>query len=378
MSVNVRSSSKIKKAPAQKDYESVCGLDALYFYIKVNYLDYSDFFVNHLLRGHLESDNFVLLNKDYTNQFTYFRYMAEIEKEKNSLPSEGVSPLQEIGRIGFKNLNEKDNLDSIIVQMNSNALQQMSINDIIYHFTALLNNFGMTPQKFQLSRVDLNTYVFDYSFDWLSYDYFSTKSKKVEPKYNGYDLETFYLGSRNNGLFLRIYDKLKQLKTLEYSEGNIKEYLIGLKYINKYKNIPKYKNLWNVEIELRREQLRIYRIDTLEDLNQNVNSLFKIIFSKSIRLLAEGKKMDSHDNRIPTHSVWSHIINEYDYNGFPALELDKEKLKEYKRDRIWLRNRLIEFLDEPKNTDFYLREKTQELLDYLDKYPDIQKLFKDN
>ena len=106
MSVNIRSSSKIKKAPAQKDYESVCGLDALYFYIKVNYLDYSDFFVNHLLRGHLESDNFVLLNKDYTNQFTYFRYMAEIEKEKNSLPSEGFSPLQEIGRIGFKNLNE--------------------------------------------------------------------------------------------------------------------------------------------------------------------------------------------------------------------------------------------------------------------------------
>ena len=262
----------------------------MYFYIKVNYLDYSDFFVNHLLRGHLESDNFVLLNKDYTNQFTYFRYMAEIEKEKNSLPSEGFSPLQEIGRVGFKNLNQKDNLDSIIVQMNSNALQQMSINDIIYHFTSLLNNFGMTPQKFQLSRVDLNTYVFDYSFDWLSYDYFSTKSKKVEPKYNGYDLETFELGSRNNGLFLRIYDKLKQLKTLEYSEGNIKEYLIGLKYINKYKNIPKYKSLWNVEIELRREQLRLYRIDTLEDLNQNVNSLSKIIFSKSIRLLAEGKK----------------------------------------------------------------------------------------
>ena len=376
MSVDIRSSSKIKKAPAQKDYESVCGLDALYFYIKINYLDYSDFFVNHLLRGHLESDNFVLLNKDYTNQFTYFRYMSEIEEGKNSLPDEGVSPLQEIARIGFKNLNQNDNLDSIIVQMNSNALQQMSINDIINHFTVFLNNFGMTPLKFQLSRVDLNTYLFDYSFDWLSYDYFSTKSKKVEPKYNGYDLETFYLGSRNNGLFLRIYDKLKQLKTLEYSEGNIKQYLIGLKYLNKYKQIPKYKSLWNVEIELRREQLRLYRIDTLEDLNQNVNSLFKIIFLKSIRLLAEGKKMDSHDNRIPTHSVWSHIINEYDYNGFPVLEINKEKLKEYKRDRIWLRNRLIEFLEEPKNTDFYLREKTQELINYLDNYSDIKKLFK--
>lgn len=87
--------------------------------------------------------------------------------------------------------------------------------------------------------------------------------------------------------------------------------------------------------------------------------------------------MDSNDNRILTHSVWSHIINEYDYNGFPIVELDKEKQKEYKRDRIWLRNRLIEFLEEPKNTDFYLREKTEEFVRYLDQYTDIRKLFKE-
>lgn len=368
MSVNINTNAPLKKAPFQKDYQSVSGIDALYFFIKVDYVDYTNFFVNHLLKGHVESDNFILLNKDYSSQFTYYKNFGEIEKEKNTITDEGLSPLQEICRIGFKNLNERDNLESIQVQMNSTALQQMSIDDIILYFTALLNNFGLKPLKFQLSRTDLNTYVFDYSFDWLSYDFFSTKCKKSEPKYNGYQLETFYLGTRGNGLFLRVYDKLKQLNTLEYSEGNIKEYLIGLKYISKYKTMPKYKTLWNVEIELRREQLKLYRIDTLQDLNQSVNSLFKLLFSKSIRLLQEAKKMNSNDNRIPTHSVWSHIINEYNYNGFPVLEIDKEKLKEYKRDSSWLKNRLVDFLDEPKNNDLYLREKVQDFLLFLENY----------
>lgn len=368
MSVNINTKPPLKKAPFQKDYQSVSGIDALYFFIKVDYLDYTNFFVNHLLKGHVESDNFILLNKDYSSQFTYYKNFGEIEKEKNTITDEGFSPLQEICRIGFKNLNERDNLESIQVQMNSTALQQMSIDDIILYFTALLNNFGLKPLKFQLSRTDLNTYVFDYSFDWLSYDFFSTKCKKSEPKYNGYQLETFYLGTRGNGLFLRVYDKLKQLNTLEYSEGNIKEYLIGLKYISKYKTMPNYKTLWNVEIELRREQLKLYRIDTLQDLNQSVNSLFKLLFSKSIRLLQEAKKMNSNDNRIPTHSVWNHIINEYDYNGFPVFEIDKEKLKEYKRDCVWLKNRLVDFLDEPKNNDLYLREKVQDFLLFLENY----------
>lgn len=368
MSVNNRSISKIKKAPFQLDYQSVCGLDALYFYIKINFLDYTDFYLNHLLKGHLEGDNFVLLNKDYNSQFTYFKHLGQIKKNNINFSNEGLSPMQEICRIGFKNLNQRDNLDSIIIQMNSNAIQQMNIDDIVFYFTELLQSFGLMPQKFQLSRVDLNTYVFDYSFDWLSFDYFSTKSKKVQPKYNGYDLETFYLGSRENGLFLRIYDKIKQLNSLDYSEGNIKEYLISLKYISKYKTIPNYTSLWNVEIELRREQLRLYKIDTLDDLNKNVNSLFKIILSKSIRLLQEGKKMSSNDNRIPTHSVWNHIINEYDYNGSPILELDKEKIKEYKRDKTWLKNRLVEFLEEPKNIEFSLREKVKELLTFLEQY----------
>lgn len=372
MIVDVNKKNKIKKAPFQDDYQSVCGIDALYFFIKVDRQYYNDFFINFLCRKKLESEDFEILSKDYNNQFTYFKHFGNVPNKSD----EGFARL-EICRIGFKNLNEKDNLPQLEIQMNSTTLQQMSIKMIIEYFTELFSGFSLVPQKFQLSRVDVNTYIFDYSFDWLKYDFFSTKIRKSESKYNGTRLETFYLGSRANGLFLRIYDKIKQLTTLEYNEANSKEYLIGKKYISKYHKVPDYKSIWNVELELRRTQLRLYKIDTLQDLEEKVNTVFKMIFTKTMRLLQESKKMDTHDNRILTHSVWSHIINEYDYNGFPIVELDKEKQKEYKRDRIWLRNRLIEFLEEPKNTDFYLREKTEEFVKYLDQYTDIRKLFKE-
>lgn len=355
----------IKKAPSQDEYQSVCGLDALYFYIKVDKIDYTDFYINHLLNHHIEGENFVLLSPDYKKQFTYFQHLGEIEKNKNINSHQGFSPLQDICRIGFKNLNSEDNLESILIQMSSTALQQMNIDEIILYFTKLLNSLGLVPLKFQISRVDLNTYVFDFPFNWLSYDYFSTKARKVEPKYNGYELETFYLGSRNNGMFLRIYNKRKQLLTLPYNEALLKEHLIELKYLKKYLTIPEYKHLWNIELELRREQLKLYKIDTLEDFNNKVNSLFKIIFSKSMRLLSEGKKMDTHDNRIPTHSVWEHIISDYDYNDNLSVEIDKEKLKEYKRDVKWLKNRIEEFLQEPLNQDLSIRKEVNYLLEYL-------------
>ena len=351
---------KTKKAPSQNDYQSVCGLDALYFFIKINYEDYTFFYLNHLLKGHLESDDFVLISKDYKSQFTFFKHFGNIPNNSD----EGFARL-EICRIGFKNLNERDNLHQIQIQMNSIALQQMNIQDIIIYFTNLINNFSLVPLKFQVSRVDINTYIFDFPFHWLKYDFFSTKMRINEPKYNGNTLETFYLGSRQNGLFLRIYDKIKQLKSLEYSEGNIKEYLIGKKYISKYKKLPNYEHLWNVELELRREQLRLYNIDTLQELDLNVNILLKMIFSKTIRLLCEAKKMNSNDNRILTHTVWEHIISNYDYNNSPVCELDKEKQKEYKKNNQWLKNRLEEFLKEPKNQDVNINKKIYEILELI-------------
>jgi hypothetical protein len=356
-------SNRQKKAPTPIDCKSVCGLDALYFYIKVSIEEYTLFYHNHLLMGHLESENMEMLSKDYSNQFTYFNYssLIDVNNDYKSFYPEG-SARQRICKIGFKNLNTKDNLFSVIIQMDSIALQQMTIPQIQEHFKNLLNTFGLVPLKYQVSRVDLNTYVFDYPLDWVNYMYFSTKLRKNEPKYDGTQLETFYLGSRGNGLFLRIYDKLNQLRSLDYEEGKKKKYLIALKYVRKYLEAPTLNDVWNIELEMRREQLRTYKIDTLDDLNQKVNSLHKSIFGKSIRLLKEQKKMNTNDSKIENHEIWNHIIKDYDYNGSALFNLDKEKMKQYKRDDIWLKNRLTEYLAEPRNTNESLRLKVNNLL----------------
>ena len=352
----------LKKAPKQIDVESVCGIDALYFYIKVDLDDYTKFYHNHLLKNHLVSENMEMLSNDYTNQFTYFSYSADIGTD---YLNEGVAQLQKICRIGFKNLNTADNLYSVKIQMNSIPLQQMTIESIITHFTDLLNSFGLVPLKFQASRVDLNTYIFNYSFDWINHMYFSTRLKKNRSFLNNTTLETFELGARGNGLFLRIYNKLVELSTLDTETERGKKYLIYRKYIRKYLKAPEVNSLWNIELELRREQLRTYKIDTLQDLNDKINSLHTFIFKNSFRLLQKEKKLNTNDSKIPNHDIWNHVIENYDYNGSTVSKIDKTKLKQYKRDNTWLKNRLEEYLAESRNTDKNLRMEVTYLLDRL-------------
>ena len=80
-----------KKAPALIDYQSVCGIDALYFYIKVDFNHYSRFYINNLLKNHLESENFVLTSKDYSSQFTYFNHFGEIKRKDEKAAAKAFS-----------------------------------------------------------------------------------------------------------------------------------------------------------------------------------------------------------------------------------------------------------------------------------------------
>lgn len=352
---------KTKIAPTQSDYESVSGIDALYFYIKVDFDDYTKFYHNHLLKNHIISENMEILSKNYDNQFTYFSYSADIGNESIC---EGVDPKQKICRIGFKNLNQLDNLHSVIVEMDSIALQQMTIENIITHFTDLLNSYGLVPLKFQTRRVDLNTYVFNYSLDWINYNYFSTRSRKTRTISNTRNLETFELGSRG-GIFLRIYNKLLELSKKDIEIERAKKYLIYRKYIRKYLKTPEVTSLWNIEFELHREQLRTYKIDTLDDLNDKMNSLHSFICKNSFRLLKKEKKLDTNDSKIENHSLWNHISESYDYNGSVISDIEKAKLKQYLRDNTWLKNRLEEYLSEPRNTDNDLKREVNHLLSRL-------------
>ena len=59
------------------------------------------------------------------------------------------------------------------------------------------------------------------------------------------------------------------------------------------------------------------------------------------------------------------LFLDYDYNNSPVCEIEKEKQKEYKRNNQWLKNRLEEFLQEPKNQDVNINKKIYEILELI-------------
>lgn len=336
----------IKKAPTQNTFETVCGIDALYFYIKIDLEDYKSFY---LKLQSIEGENYQLLSPDYTKQFTYFAHYGQTK----------YLEFQKICRIGFKNINTNDYNDFIIVQMETIALQQMTLDEIKDYFTEQLQLLGLCPLKFQLSRFDLNSYVFNFDLSWINYNYFSTKMKKSNSFFDGSRMQSFYLGSPS-GIQFKIYNKLEELKSLDYKESLIKQNLIDKKYIYKYHKTPNYNLLWNLEYKIKREQMKSYGIDTIDDLKSKANGLFITLGSNVVRLLDEEKKEINND-RINNHRLWDTILSEYDYNGTSKTVLDREMKSKYYHNDIWLNNRLNEYLNEPLNTDNEILEKIEEL-----------------
>lgn len=336
----------VKKAPTQNVFKTVCGIDALYFYVKIDLEDYKRFYLN--LQS-IEGENYKLLSPDYTKQFTYFAHYGETENLE----------FQKICRIGFKNTNTNDYNDFIIIQMETIALQQMTLDEIKEYFNLQLNSLGLCPLKYQLSRFDLNTYVFDFDLSWINYNFFSTKMKKSNSFYTGSKMQSFYLGSPG-GIQFKIYNKLEELKTLDFKEGIQKQTLIDKKYIYKYYKLPKYDFLWNLEYKIKREQMKTYGIDTIDDLKDKANGLFITLGNNVVRLLEEEKK-ESNPDRINNHRLWDTILTQYDYNGSTKTLLDRESQRKYYHDTNWLNNRLNEYLNEPLNTDIEILEKIEEL-----------------
>lgn len=360
--MNIEQNSSI---PLNDSAKFVSGIDALYFYAKVDYNDYSEFYNNFLLKGHLEEvENLEKTSFDYTKQFTYFTYYVDIFAD-----SEGLCPtMKPLVRIGFKNLNTKDNLDSIYLQMDSATMNYFGYSKSVEMVLDYLRFLSLEPRGTKASRVDLNTYVLGHNFEYLTSEYFSTKARKsgtVQPMFNSGKLETFYMGTRStDSVFMRIYNKNKQLSQLllsDYGSSVFKELLLESRFSVKYgQKVDIRNNLWNVEFEVKRGTLRRYNIDTVEQLFVNLDSIHNDIVNNTFRML-ERKKDQKNNQRIKTASIWKNIQNEYRVFNTP-IPIQKEKLKVYKKDRTWMINRMIEFVEEVKNEKSPIFEDVKKLL----------------
>lgn len=351
----------LKSEPTHESPKTACGLDTLYYYVKLDYDNYTLFFRNVLLKRTLENDNCLKLKSlNYEKQFTFFELLDY---------TQGDSPIT-VCTIGFKNLNNKDNLESIKIQMSSFFMNDYGYEKSVEYVHNYLRGLGLNPLSTKVSRVDLNTYFLGHDFSYLRYDLFSTRSKKNKTYNNGSKFTGFTLGARSNdSVFLRIYDKNNELKDNQSNIGYLdtlrKEFLISKKFINKYAASFELSNypLWNVEFELKREVLRKYNIDTIQDLWEKVDSVHKHICSNSFRLL-DSPKTNSNASRKQNSFVWDILVDNYKV-FHEGANIDKEKLKVYRQDESWLINRLEEFLSHDFNCDSAAFEKVKELKEFL-------------
>jgi hypothetical protein len=321
---------------------TIPGVDALYYQLSVNMNDYIQFYTIESLNSTGRFTTlyavFTRLSQDWTKQYTYF----EMQDGQG----------RTVAKVGFKNLNTKDNLEPIVIQTDSYYMNVHGVEHTYFMIREQITELGLKVGASKIQRLDLNTYVYAYDFSYLEYYYFSTLIRSNSKYYSGAKdkLTTFYLGKRSNGSspFMRIYDKWQELKDMDKDKE--KTTLIKYKFQEEHGIlITEEEELWNVEFELKRELLKSYGVNTVEDFLASANTLHGHIM-KRIRLLKKKRiDGDAHTEKIQTATVWNKIEKEYNFmdSNVPLHKLVPIK---YSKDIQWLLNRLREYKKEQSDT----------------------------
>ena len=103
----------------------------------------------------------------------------------------------------------------------------------------------------------------------------------------------------------------------------------------------------------------------MKNLKKNINSLFDRMMRNFVYL--DPNCYNTNKSRIPAHTVWDTIRNNYYYNVEDKMKLSMLKKKEYKKDIVWLSNRLEEHIKEVSCSDIDLLLKELREL-YINKY----------
>lgn len=325
------------------DIKILSSVDTIYYYCDVPKENYFNFYQEYILKNidKLISDDFHLLStfdKDKIPQFINFRKIKILDNNRK-IP---------MFRIGFKNLNENDNLLYIRIQSEATALLMYGLDGFIEYVDNFLMSLGFEVVDKQISELDINALVHGFDFSFINYEWFRSKAYKSgiisTEKINSKEyskagkLETFYLGSRNS-IQLKVYDKAKELAKIE---NTLKWAILEALFYNKF-GISFGNNLWNVEFSLKREKLKFYKIKTVDEAIPKINSLFKELMEKFV-MIDLNSSTSKQKIRYKVHPVWEFIKNTYDYNGYSALELERIDFTKHFMGKDWLLGRMRKFL----------------------------------
>lgn len=211
------------------------------------------------------------------------------------------------------------NNPNFFVTFRSIALWHHGASALHQRFLNWADSVGMTPYRPEkLSRVD---FTFDYQIDRIDFDEdsFVSRARKDAKFRTDRHVQTFNVATGDP--FIRMYNKSAEIK--EQS---------GKTWFHKLWGVDQ--NVWRIESETKKEQLKRFGIRTFNDLQERQGDACRYLFEEHTTLRIPTK--DSNRSRWPLHRLWIDLqsrVRDLDALGVIAecdrLALLEERLMHY-------------------------------------------------
>lgn len=262
-------------------------------------------------------------------------------------------------RVGFKDPSKQKQVKNICIQFEASGIYSLGfyglLNFIKAEFSHLLG-FDVSNDNLFTSRVDLNAFIDGYDFSFIDSDMFRHSfkgSKSIKDECLDHDcaelesfeyrsrrgIETLYLGSRSSPLYMKIYDKFKEMnsKNSDISTMVKRHFLIA--------NNLKSEHLWNLEFTIKKEVLEQYGVTTVSHLLLSADSIFKDLMRRTSFLgydldTIRSYRSSKNISKLPPHEIWQKISDSYKFCNY---DVDVQRVyKEYKKgSRRWSSDTII-------------------------------------
>lgn len=300
----------------------ISGIDTLFYFYESNDL-YDDFFLDILdqledSKGRFEKRDIAYSNKDLkiaiSNQAFEFNGKAQ--------GFYWFTHLDNFITVGFKDNLTNRGLNDIQVQFTAVGIYTLGLKALLRYADDIFKEVRTNYKP--VTRADLNMFV-QSNMSWLEKDMFvsrkrqyTTHLKEVSSKYR---LQTLYVGKAP--FLLRLYDKKEELKTSKKSE------LMYEYFLNNGFNAQD--DIFNIEFEMHRKHLKMYNIDTVDDLLGYAQKLFRESMD-AIRLvdlstISENSINSQNRYKAEIHPLWKYFSDSYELKDFLALDMPLERLK---------------------------------------------------
>ena len=185
------------------------------------------------------------------------------------------------------------NRPNFFVKFRSIALWHVGALALHQRFLAWANSVGMMPyQPERLSRVD---YAFDYYLPELDFDednFVSIAQKDTQHRKNN-QVQTFDIGA--DLVKLRVYNKVDEI-----NEKSKKTWFFKLWGMDQ--------DVWRIEWQIRKDQLRKLGISSFESLDERQGDLLRLLSKEHTTLRI--KSNDSNRSRWAMHPLWDDLIQQ--------------------------------------------------------------------